>query len=132
MNNMPAKLRREMNDKLFYGRCCLTGTGKPNHLASRFDPEKIEWHHNLIFAGKQVQEEFAILPILKRLHDDVSNPEVKDRCDWIMLNRATEDQIKKYSKVVNLQRRLDELNERYGAWSEGIYPMNPRTQAYGG
>jgi len=85
-------------------RCCITGTTY----------EKIDWHHNLIFAGRQVDEPWAILPLARSIHDRINEPEIKDKCDWVMLNRATDEQLLKYSKVVDLIRRRTVLNLIYG------------------
>lgn len=96
----------------FYHRCCLTGRGIKTE--NRFNMERIEWHHNLIYAGKQVQEKWAILPIVKRLHDQMVG-ETKERCDWIMLNRATEEDLARFDRA-NLKAKRDALNKKYGPW----------------
>lgn len=114
MNNIPTSVKRKMALDPFYKTCCLTG-----ERGSYGDP--IQWHHNLIYAHKQVQEAFAILPIKKSLHELVSNSMVKDRLDWVMLNRASEAEIRKYSKVVDLSRRREYLNSVYGVWSPESY-----------
>jgi hypothetical protein len=105
-----------MGDDPFYHRCCLTGGGRKTE--NRFDQERIEWHHNFIYAGKQVQEKWCILPIVKRLHDQMVG-EVKDRCDWIMLNRATDDELAKFDRA-DLIRKRERLNEKYGVWKTGM------------
>ncbi len=99
---MPPKLREECERDPFYKQCCITG---------RKD-EKIEWHHNLIYASKQVQEKFAILPLLKSIHRDIVK--YKEKCDWIMWNRATPEQIQKYSKAIDYKAYLERLNKIYG------------------
>lgn len=104
MNNIPPKLKKEMLNDPFYDRCCITGTLKTQ--------QKVEWHHNLIFAGKQVQEKFAILPLRKDIHDNIVK--YKEKCDWIMLNRATDEHLLKYSKAVDYAREKHRLNEIYG------------------
>lgn len=98
----------------FYRRCCLTHGGRvtPNV----FDQERIEWHHNLIYAGKQVQKKWAILPIVKRLHDKMVG-EVKERCDWIMLNRATDEELAEFPRADLITKR-DRLNDKFGVWME--------------
>lgn len=107
-------MREEMSNDSFYSRCCLTGRGRKTD--NRFDPERIEWHHNLIFAGRQVQRKFAILPIIKHHHDHMVG-HTKELCDWIMLNRATDVEIAEFSKARDLQRERDRLNEKYGIWN---------------
>jgi hypothetical protein len=75
---------------------------------------KIELHHNLIFAGRQVNAKFCILPLCKRCHDNITL--FKEKCDWIMLNRATPEEIILYSKACNYQHRLEILNQKYGSY----------------
>lgn len=92
-----------MDDDPYYHRCCITNlTGH------------IEWHHNLIFAGKQVNEKFCILPLLKDIHKDIVK--YKEQCDWIMVNRATDAELKKYSKVINYIIMKEKLNAKYGQY----------------
>lgn len=88
----------------FYNRCCITGWHKAT--------VKIDWHHNLIFAGRQVNEKWCILPLAKEIHDNISL--YKEKCDWIMLNRATNDELRKYSKTRDLIKERERLNKKYG------------------
>lgn len=88
----------------YYEHCCITGASAQN--------TKIEWHHNLIFAGKQVQEKFCILPLSEEIHRDIVYH--KEKCDWIMWNRATPEEIARYSKATNYQLTKERLNNKYG------------------
>lgn len=103
MNNIPKKLKEEMANDPFYKKCCITGTLATN--------AKVEWHHGLMFAGKRVQEKFAIIPLRKDIHDNVVY--YREKCDWIILNRATDEQLKKYSKSTDLIAMRDRLNKKY-------------------
>jgi hypothetical protein len=103
---IPDDIREEMLKDKFYKKCCVSG---------RKD-ERIEWHHNLIYASKQIQEKFCILPLLKSVHRDIVKH--KEKCDWIMLNRASEQQLTKYSKVINYRHKLKILNEKFGTYRE--------------
>ena len=89
----------------FYKRCCLTGSMNV----------KIEWHHNLIFAGRQVNEKWCILPLWEKVHAQANKPEIKEKLDWIMLNRATDAELERYSKATNLKTKRDKLNKKYGS-----------------
>lgn len=93
----------------YYKKCCYHGPF--GHGPS----VKIEWHHNLIFAGRQVQEPWAILPICEEIHKKADWKQVRERLDWIMLNRATEEDLDYYSKANDLRRKRDVLNKKYGA-----------------
>lgn len=89
MRKIPPALREKMANDPYYKRCCVTG----------WTHEKIEWHHNLIFAGKQVNEKWCILPLSKSIHDNIQK--YKEECDRIMLLRATEDDLRPYCKVID-------------------------------
>jgi hypothetical protein len=89
MRKIPDEMREEMANDPYYKKCCITG---------RSD-EKIDWHHNLIFAGRQVNEKWAILPLATSIHAKIH--EYKDQCDKIMVSRATEDELRPYCKVID-------------------------------
>ena len=105
MRTIPLKLRNELSIDPFYKRCCISRS-----------QESITFHHNLIFAGSQVNEKFCILPLSKEVHDNIKK--YKEKCDWIMWNRASSEQIKKYSRGTDYQRVLNNLNEKYGTYRE--------------
>lgn len=88
----------------FYKRCCITGSTSG----------KIDWHHNLIFAGRQVNEKFCILPLSKEVHDNIHK--YKEQCDWIMLNRASEHELSCFSKAIDYRRLKEFLNKKYGTY----------------
>lgn len=89
-------------------RCCITDT----------TIGKIDWHHNLIHAGSQVNEAWCILPLHEDVHDKMTS-ELKERLDWIMLNRTDEDTLAYYSRAINYIRRRDILNRKYGKYTRG-------------
>lgn len=105
MKKIPEELRNELSADPYYKRCCITGS-----------PNDIEWHHNLIFGGSQVNERFCILPLTYLVHKNIER--YKEKCDWIMLNRATDAQLQKYSKAINYVRKKEILNEKYGIYKE--------------
>lgn len=107
MRPIPQKLKDEIAADPFYKRCCISGRPATS--------TKIDWHHNLIFAGRQVNEKWCILPLAKEVHDNIAR--YKEKCDWIMLNRATDDDLIRYSKAENLMRKRDILNRKYGAFA---------------
>ncbi len=114
MNAIPKNLRMQLSEDSFYWDCCITGASRSQ--------EKIEWHHNLIFAGSQVQQKFAILPLAGWVHDRARETNLKEKLDWIMLNRATAAELIRFSKVVDYTRMRRTLNEKFGKWKEGKYP----------
>lgn len=104
MRPIPPALKAEMEADPFYKKCCITG----------FRYEKIEWHHNFIFAGKQLNEKWCILPVVVEVHKNLWN--YREKLNWIMLNRATEATLKKYSRSENLIAKRDRLNKKYGLY----------------
>lgn len=102
MRPIPPDLKKEMSNDPYYKKCCITGSMSG----------KIDWHHNLIFGGRQVNEKWCILPLSKEVHDNIVK--YKEQCDWIMLNRATDDELDQYSKVINYKQLRERLNKIYG------------------
>jgi len=107
MRPIPKKLREELSNDPFYKKCCITGLGD------------VEWHHNLIYAGRQVNEKFCILPLNKEVHKNIVK--YKTRCDWIMWSRATPKEIEIYSKAYGYKQmmgRISALKNNYGEYRE--------------
>lgn len=78
--------------------------------------------HAIIFAGKQLQKEWAILDICE-FHHGVNN--FQDRGDmrkekhvWIALNRATDEELEAISKNISYLDLRHRLNAKYGVWEE--------------
>lgn len=93
-----------MSNDPFYKKCCVTGK----------TDEKIDFHHNMIYGGSQVNEAWCILPLAKSVHDNIVY--YKEVCDWIMLNRASESDLARFSKAINYKRMRDVLNKKYGKY----------------
>ena len=110
MSFIPLTLLYECLKSPFYAKCCLCGN------------RHIQLHENLIFAGEQVKEVFAILPLCQDCHQIEKRRDIKEKLDWMMLNRMSEEQIKYYSKVENLTIKKDRLNFKFGGtFSEKKY-----------
>lgn len=103
MNNIPPKLRKEMSADSFYKECCLK-----NYQCAG----KVEWHHVLIFAGKQLQKKFAIVPACKDFHHKFANrKDIRDQFLKVVLNRATNIELKEISKATDYLRLRKTLND---------------------
>ena len=94
----------------YYAKCAVTGKRKERC--------RIEWHHNLIYAGRQVNERFAIIPLAQEIHDQAREKKVRDLLDWIMLSRATPEELARYSKVIDYRMKLERLKGYYGHYDE--------------
>ena len=108
MRPIPPKLRQELSDDPFYSKCCISGISK--------NAVKIDWHHNLIFGGKQVNEKFCILPLADFVHRNIVKH--KEKCNWIMWNRASDQEIERFSKATDYKKERDRLNKIYGVYSK--------------
>lgn len=93
-----------MSSDPFYQQCAITGR----------NDEKIEWHHNLRFGGKNVQKKFCIIPLLKSIHDKIDT--YKEQVNWIMLNRMTNEELTYYSKADDYHFMKKRLNQIYGTY----------------
>ncbi len=107
MRPIPIPLRNEMSGDPYYKSCCL-GPYLGNCEGS------IEWHHEITFAGRQLSAKWAILPVCHFHHEQARNTFIKERLQWIALNRATPEEIKSVSKVVNYTGILERLNRIFG------------------
>lgn len=79
---------------------------------------RITWEHTLIYAGRQIDEVWAIIKLCE-YHHDVNTQQGDGDLDkqknvWIALNRATDQELEKYSKAVNYKRERGRLNKIYG------------------
>lgn len=88
----------------FYKRCCIT---------HRMDC-KIEWHHAIQYKRRQLNEKWAIVPLSEEVHKMADNHDIKEKILHVALNRATDDDLKKYSKAVNLIELRNNLNKIWG------------------
>lgn len=107
MTKIPPALREEMSNDPFYKKCCLSYHGNCNG--------RIEWHHSLIYGGKQVQAKFAILPVCHYHHDRMSK--YNENCVHIALQRATDDEIRSITKAINYFKERDKLLNIYGRYN---------------
>lgn len=114
MRPIPEKLKKEMLAEKYYKQCSLKGHGECGG--------RITLEHAIIYAGRQLNERWAIIPLCERHHQvgiyqDAGTLE-KDRNVWVALNRATDEELHAVSKVVNYYRMRDNLNNKYGEYKE--------------
>ncbi len=116
MNNVPQKLRRKWQgeDKLGMKRICMRAD--EGNCQGRITKE-----HAIIYAGKQLQDEWSILDICE-YHHGVNNFQDrgnlnKEKHVWIALNRAPEERLKELSKAEDKIALKHRLNLKYGVFS---------------
>jgi hypothetical protein len=102
MRKIPEKLRAEMSVDPYYKIC------------AREDEEcsgRITWEHSIIFAGKQLNEKWAILPLCEYHH--LYGGLNKEMNEYIALNRATDEELRSISKAVDYLHKRNYLNSKY-------------------
>ena len=88
MNNMPKKLREELDADPFY------------HVCARHNDDcdgRVTWEHAIIYAGRQVQRKWAIIPLCEfhHLRDGLN----KTWNIWFAMSRATADDRKEFDRL---------------------------------
>lgn len=120
MTPIPPKLRKEIDNDPFYKTCCLYG--HKEHICEG----RVTMEHSLIYAGKQVQEKYAIIPVCARGQEvdqfQDAHTMNKELNVWVALNRATDEELKKISKAVDYIRERDRLNAIHGLYIHQIAP----------
>ena len=112
MNKVPQKLRNKWREEDWRGETRECMRADEGNCAGRITKE-----HAIIYAGKQLQEEWAILDICE-YHHGVNNYQDrgnlnKEKHIWLALCRAPEDRLKALSKATNLLALRDRLNLIY-------------------
>ena len=117
MRPIPKPLLKEMLDDPWYLRCCYPLCSGPAEL-----------HHVFTYAGRQINEKWAIIPLCYQHHrgGDLD----QDYCKYTSLLRATEDDLKKYPRINWKQLRIklnsifekqeDNINFRYTIYGHGF------------
>ena len=96
MRKIPLKLRKEMSDDPYYKSCLRKKEGNCKG--------RITWEHCWMYAGKQINEKWAIIPLCEYHH--LGQGLNKKLNHWFSVNRMTEDDIKKYPKFNWLREKI--------------------------
>lgn len=114
MKNIPAKLKKEILNDPEYGRCGLLGY----HTCGG----RVTLEHAMIYAGRQIQERWAIIPVcaagqeVDQFQD--AHTMDKERNRWVALNRATDEELAKFSKATpSFFFVRDRLNKKFGPYT---------------
>lgn len=89
----------------FYRRCCLFDFSECSG--------RIEIHHNLMWKGRQSDEIWSLLPVCVRHHSMANDKAVRERLDFVMLNRVDNATLSPFCKAVNWIYRKEMLNKIY-------------------
>ena len=101
MRPIQAKMREEISNDPFMKRCCITGS------------PLVSWEHCFNYAGRQINEPWAIVPLRRDLNTSHPPKRVKEMCQLISLNRATKEDLAKYPKK-NWEQIKKHLTSKYG------------------
>jgi hypothetical protein len=110
MRKINPLLREEMSNDPYYKFCSREADGSCDG--------RITWEHVLTYAGKQIDEKWAIIPLCE-YHHAVNQYQDgtglnKEKNTWVALNRATDDELRKYSKGIDYINLRNRLNKIYG------------------
>ncbi len=113
MNNVPKKLRNKWRGEDLRGEARECMRADEQNCEGRLTKE-----HAIIYAGKQLQAEWAILDICE-FHHGVNNFQDKgdlnkEKHVWIALNRASDDELRAISKSIDQIALRNRLNAKYG------------------
>lgn len=112
MNNVPQKLRRKWQEEDWRGETRECARSSEGNCAGRLTKE-----HAIIYAGRQLQEEWSILDMCE-FHHGVNNFQDrgnlnKEKHIWLALTRAPEDRLLALSKAVDLVSLRNRLSKKY-------------------
>ena len=114
MRPIPQKLKQEMEADPFYKQCARKPDGNCKG--------RITWEHAIIYAGKQLNEKWAIIPLCAYHHAVDEYQDCgdlwKERNQWIAINRATNEELEKISKVVDYKFFKNKLNQLNGDYAK--------------
>lgn len=106
MSKIPKIILDAILSDPFYKSCCIPYFQIPCN-------GRVEFHHNLIYGGRQVQEKDFILPLCHAHHAQEKNKNIKDRLNWVMLKRGSARLIEAYSKSTNWAFEQERLKNLY-------------------
>ena len=119
MNNIPEKLKRKLADDPYYSICARNGSDCRG---------RITWEHCWIYAGRQIQEKWAIVPLCEHHHLGTGMEKFVNQ--YISLCRATPEELKKYPRVdweQEKKRCLYLIRKKYGENKKIFWISTERT-----
>lgn len=115
MTKIPIKVRKEIDADPLYKFCALEGV--PGHVCGG----RITMEHALIYAGKQIQEKWAIVPICAAGQevDEYQDAHTmnKELNKWVAFNQATPEDFARFPRAFpTYPEQKARLNRKYGIW----------------
>lgn len=122
MRPIPLKLKKEINEDPLYKICARKG------LHDHVCEGRITMEHALVYAGRQVNAKFAIIPLCAKAH---SVDQFQDGGDldkeintWISLNLASTEELLSISKAISYPTLRTRLNAKYGQYERPQIPAS--------
>lgn len=111
---MSPEVRKDVSADPEYTRCGIPDAFGPHG-------GRVTREHSLIHAGKKIQEKWAIIPCCAAHHgvdsyQDAPTEAAKEIRVWVALNRATDEDLIRFSKAINYIRMRAYLNDKYGIY----------------
>lgn len=117
MTKIPQKVRKEIDADPRYKVCALYG--QETHICGG----RITMEHAFIYAGQQVQQKWAIVPVCARGqevdHYQDAHTMNKELNQWVALNQATVEELSHFKRVSYLMIR-HQLNKKYGVYASKL------------
>lgn len=112
MQPIPVQLKADILADPYYKTCARKVVFDDHECQGR-----ITFEHVIIFAGRQLNRKFAIIPLCEFAHSvgQFQNVGILDKEInlYIAINRATDEELKKISGAVDYQRLKKYLNKKY-------------------
>ena len=106
---IPKQLLHEILEDDYYKRCVRHQEGSCGG--------RVTFEHCWVYASKQIQEHWAIIPLCERHHGVLSYQDrgdlQKDLNQWYSIHRASEDDFARYPRKAWIQIRAA-LDAKYG------------------
>lgn len=121
MRKIPKKLRDTLAADPYYSVCARKG------LHGHTCAGRITWEHAIIYAGKQVNERWAIIPLCEKAHNVGMWQDCGDFNkrinEWIALSRATTRELLEISKARDHFQYLAWLEKIFGKYHEPTFAV---------
>jgi hypothetical protein len=101
---IPEDVREKLSNDLRMKRCSISD----NECSG-----DIEWHHNITFQGKRLDEAWAIVSVCKFHQDHEARHDISEKLLRVSLNRASYNELSRISKEFDYIRERSRLN-KYG------------------
>lgn len=114
MRKLSSKTRQVIDTDPFYRLCARRDEGDCDG--------RITIDHGIIYAGRQLDEPWSMIPVCEFHHAVCSHQDGsglnREKHTWIILNRATDDQLRSISKAIDYISLRERLNKKYGKYGK--------------